>query len=471
MLETVHSAIKGAKIRALAPRGISACSTIDVVVGDDLISASEYLSVNFISSFPPRECGIATYTYDLTTNIANISDEIVWNVSVLQQCEKLFLSNTSQQSQVAHWSKKEFVSSKRFVSKVLNVIKDCNRASYVAAAKKINDSRIDVVNIQHEFGLYKGDFGDYILEFMRRVRKPMVTTLHTVLPNPPARMREVVKDIYALSDRVAVSANAGIRLLEKDYGLDKSRLILIPHGVPTVPFVDTRLAKRRLGCSNKFVIASFGLINPDKGIEYVVEALPSVIEANPHQDVIYMIVGEPHPALDQKVRERYREKLDSLIHRLGLSRNIVFVERYLSNREMITYFLACDICAVTNMNPYQISSGVLSQAIGCGKSIVATEFAHAVEALSNGRGLLVECGCSADIAEKINLLMADEELRGSIARSVYEYAQSITWEKIARRYVDIFAQANSRGASESVPLFSYDRALPQASNVVRGISG
>jgi glycosyltransferase involved in cell wall biosynthesis len=440
-----------------------------VFAGDDLISSSKRLSVNFTSSFPPRECGIATFTYDLTTGITNVADDVTWNVSVLQQCQKLFLSNATRQAQEARWRKKEFTRSSRFISKVFSVIKDCNRASYVAAAKKVNDARVDVVNVQHEFGLYKGDFGDYILEFLRRVNKPIVTTLHTVLPNPPARMRDVVKDIYALSDRVAVSANAGIRLLEKDYGLDKNKLILIPHGVPTVPFVDTRLAKRRLGCSKKFVIASFGLINPDKGIEYVIEALPSVIEANPHQDVVYMVVGELHPALERKVREAYRHKLDSLIKRLGLSRNVVFVERYLSNREMIAFFLATDICTVANTNPDQISSGVLSQAIGCGKSIIATQFAHAVEALSNGRGLLVECGSSADIAKKINLLMADNELRADIARSVHDYAQSITWEKIARRYLDVFAQAKSQSALQQVPLFSYERTAPQSVNPVRSI--
>jgi len=440
-----------------------------IFVGDDLISSSRRLSVNFVSSFPPRECGIATFTYDLTTGIAKVADDITWNVSFLQQCQKLFLSNVTSQSQAARWSKKKFTRSSRFTSKMLSVIKDCNRASYVAAAKKVNEARIDVVNVQHEFGLYKGDFGDYILEFMRRVNKPIVTTLHTVLPNPPAHMRGVVKDIYALSERVAVSANAGIMLLAKDYGLDKNKLILIPHGVPTVPLVDTRLAKRRLGCSEKFVIASFGLINPDKGIEYVIEALPSVIEANPHQDVVYMVVGEPHPALERKVREEYRYKLDNLIKRLGLSHNVVFVERYLSNREMIGYFLAADICAVTNTNPDQISSGVLSQAIGCGKSIVATQFAHAVEALSNGRGLLVERGSSADIAKKINLLMANYGLRADIARRVYDYAQSITWEKIARRYVDVFVQTKSRSALLPAPGFWYERTVSQPVNPVRSI--
>ncbi len=394
-----------------------------------------------MSSFPPRECGIATFTHDLATSLSSISDHVVWNVSVIQECRKLFLSNVPLRAQAAQLGKKEFVRSKRFASKTFNVIKDCNVESYIAAAKRINDSKIDVINIQHEFGLYKGDFGCYVLEFMRRVRKPIVTTFHTVIPNPPSRMREVVKDIYALSDRVIVSANAGIDLLHNKFGLDKTQLTMVPHGVPQVPkLVDTEFAKRGLGLAGKFVIASYGLINPDKGIEYVIQALPSIIEANPREDITYMIVGEHHPALDRKVRELYKEKIDGLVKELGVSRNVRFVERYLSNKDMIRHFLATDVCAVTNMNPDQISSGVLSQAIGCGRSIVATKFAHATEALSNGRGLFVEFGDPEDIAEKINLLVADAELRKTLSHRVHVYGRALTWDQIARRYFNVFAQ-------------------------------
>jgi glycosyltransferase involved in cell wall biosynthesis len=399
------------------------------------------LSVNFVSSFPPRECGIATFTNDLTANLSNISENVVWNVSVVQECKKLFLSNTSLRVQAAQLGKREFVRSKRFASKTFNVIKDCNVESFIAAAKLVNNSKIDVVNIQHEFGLYKGDFGCYILAFMRRVRKPIVTTFHTVLPNPPEGMREVVKDIFALSDKVIVSANAGIELLRNKFGLDKARLIMVPHGVPQVPtLVDTEFAKRGLGLAGKFVIASYGLINPDKGIEFVIQALPSIIEANPHEDIIYLIVGEHHPALDKRVRELYRGKISGLVKELGLTRNVRFIERYLSNKDMIRYFLATDVCAITNMNPDQISSGVLSQAIGCGRSIIATKFAHAAEALSNGRGLFVEFGNPEDMAEKSNLLVADPELRKTLSHRVHVYGRSLTWDKIARRYFNIFAQ-------------------------------
>ncbi|MGZ4949884.1 MAG: glycosyltransferase, partial [Halobacteriota archaeon] len=333
--------------------------------------------------------------------------------------------------------------SNRIISRTFNVIKDCDVNSFVSAATKINNSNIDVVNIQHEFGLYRGDFGSYILEFMRRVRKPIVTTMHTILPNPPPGMRDVVRDIYALSDRVVTSANAGIELLNNIYGLNKKKLELIPHGVPAVPLIDTALPKRRLGLSGKFVIASYGLMNPDKGIESVIEALPSVIDANPNEEIVYMVVGEPHPALDEKVRQRYKGKLDDLIKKLGLAKNVVFVQRYLSNKEMIAYFLATDICTVTNTNPNQISSGVLSQAIGCGKSVVATQFTHATEVLLDGRGLLVKFDSPEDLTEKINLLISDTQLRKAMSRQVHEYAQSITWERIARMYLAVFRQTRA----------------------------
>ncbi len=357
----------------------------------------------------------------------------------MQPCTKLFLSNTPP-SALATLNRRDPIHNRRFISKTFTVIKDCNPDSFVAAAQKINHSKIDVVNIQHEFGLYRGgDFGRYLLEFLRVIRKPVVTTFHTVLPNPPSEMKQVVREIYELSDRITVSAQAGIRILRDVFGLDKHKLTIIPHGVPDVPFVKTEWAKRYLGLSEKFVIGSYGLINPDKGIEYVLEALPSVIEQNPGKQIVYMIVGELHPGLDQRLREAYRDKLEALIRELDLSRNVLLVDRYLSNREMIMHFLATDVCAVTNMNANQISSGVLSQAIGCGKSIVATQFAHAAEALSNGRGLFVEFGDVADIAYKLNELAHDEALRAQISRDAYLYGRSMTWDKIARKYVDIFA--------------------------------
>jgi glycosyltransferase involved in cell wall biosynthesis len=229
---------------------------------------------------------------------------------------------------------------------------------------------------------------------------------------------------------------------------------MVPHGVPQVPkLVDTEFAKRGLGLTGKFVIASYGLINPDKGIEHVIQALPLVIEANPRKDITYVVVGEHHPALDRKVRELHKEKIEGLVKELGLSRNVRFVERYLSNKDMIRHFLATDVCAVTNMNPDQISSGVLSQAIGCGRSIVATKFAHATEALSNGRGLFVEFGDPEDIAEKINLLVADAELRKTLSHRVYAYGRALTWDQIARRYFNVFAQVREPQVQlPSIPL-------------------
>ncbi len=375
------------------------------------------------------------------------------------------MSNTPL-SALAKLNKRDPIHNRRFISKTFNVIKDCNPDSFISAAQKINDSKIDVVNIQHEFGLYRGgDFGQYILEFLRTLRKPVVTTFHTVLPDPPSGMKKVVREIYELSDRITVSAQAGVNILRDTFRLDKSKLTIIPHGVPDVPFVKTEWAKRYLGLSGKFVIGSYGLINPDMGIEYVLEALPSVIERHPDKQVVYMIVGELHPGLDQRLREAYRDKLETLVKDLDLERNVLLVDRYLSNREMIMHFLATDVCAVANMNANQISSGVLSQAIGCGKSIVATRFAHAAEALANGRGVFVNFGDAGDIADKLNDLVGDETLRAQISRDAYLYGRSMTWDKIARKYVDIFTHIREPQTHSSASMLvrtSISRSLSKA---------
>jgi len=251
-----------------------------------------------------------------------------------------------------------------------------------------------------------------------------------------------------------VPSALAIHLLDNRFHVNGDKTIVVPHGGPSVPArVAPTFAKRRLGLAGKFVIGSYGLINPDKGIEYVLEALPSIIEANPNEDILYMIVGKYHPGLSQQVRDLYRKKLERLITELGLTGHVKFVGRYLSNKEMIRHFLATDVCAIANMNKDQVSSGVLAQAIGCGRSIVATKFGHAVEALSNGRGLLVEFGDPMDIASKIDLLVKNKQLRDRISQRAHEYGQSVTWDCIARKYVHIFAQVrNPRTARRHVPV-------------------
>ncbi len=323
------------------------------------------------------------------------------------------------------------------------------------------------MNIQHEFGLYKGDYGDYIISFLEKLQKPVVTTFHTVLPDPPHAMKSIVKKIYDLSDKIVVSANVGVDILKSTFHLPLTKLIVIPHGVPDVPFIDTERPKKHIGLPGKFVIGSYGLLNPDKGIEYVLEALPQIIDNNPDKDIVYIIVGALHPSLEKSVREGYRQLLRDIIKELGLKKNVRFVERYLTNRDLILHFLATDICAITNMNYKQISSGVLSQAIGCGKPIIATKFLHATEALAGGKGLLVDFGNVNDLSNKLSFLVQNDSLRKNMALNTYRYGRTITWSEVAKMYIKAFSRAKApKVATPSVtPLRSYNTLRKQIDKI------
>ncbi|HXY88284.1 MAG TPA: glycosyltransferase family 4 protein [Candidatus Acidoferrales bacterium] len=397
--------------------------------------------MNFVSSFPPRQCGIATFTRDLADNISKVSNNVFWNVSAIEQCKKNLLTTTRYPA-----------------SKIFQTIKDCEISTYLQAANKINSSKIDVVNIQHEFGLYKGDHGEYIVNFLSRLQKPVVTTFHTVLPDPPHAMKNIVKTISDLSDRIVVSANVGVDILKNTFHLPLTKLIVIPHGVPDVPFIDTERPKKYIGLPAKFIIGSYGLINPDKGIEYVLEAMPQIIDDNPDKDIIYLIVGAFHPSLEKSVRTGYRQLLRDIVKELGLTRHVKFIEKYLTNKDMILHFLATDICAVTNMNYKQISSGVLSQAIGCGKPIIATKFMHAKESLADGKGLLVDFGNVNDLSEKLNFLVQHDSLRKKMALNTYCYGRTITWSEVAKMYINVFNKIKAPKITTPLitPLKSYE---------------
>lgn len=353
------------------------------------------------------------------------------------------------------------------VPKILHTIKDCDISTYLQAARKLNSSKIDVVNIQHEFGLYKGDHGDYIISFLEKLQKPVVTTFHTVLPDPPHAMKSVVKNIYDLSDKVVVSANIGVDILKSTFQLPLTKLTVIPHGVPDVPFIDTERPKKHIGLPGKFVIGSYGLLNPDKGIEYVLEALPQVIDNNPDKDIMYMIVGALHPSLEKSVRDGYRQLLRDIVKELGLKKNVKFVERYLSNRDMILHFLATDICAITNMNYRQISSGVLSQAIGCGKPIVATRFMHAAEALADGKGLLVDFSDVDSLSNQLSFLVSNASSRKNMALSTYRYGRTITWSEVAKMYINAFSRVKAPKVAtpSATPFRSYDTLRKQIDKI------
>ena len=383
------------------------------------------LSLTFVSTFPPRECGIATFTQDLLFNLINENPDIKANVCAID----------GNKESSAYGCLSPLIYPK---SRVAYVIKDTDQISFVEAAEKINASRADVVNIQHEYGLYGGSWGRYILDFMEVLEKPIVTTLHTVMPTPPEEAKAVTREIYRLSANIVVPGHVGVDILKKAFDIGPEKVEVIPHGVPDVPFISSERPKKKLGLSRRFVIGSFGLLHPAKGIEYVLEALPQVITDNPEKDVLYLIVGETHPNIVKNEGERYRDRLKKIITDLDLEHNVKFVDRYLTNRNLILHFLAADICVLPYRARDQIVSGVLSQAVGCGKAIIATPYQHAREALADERGVVLKSGESAEIAEAITMLMRNDRLRREMEIRTYMYGRSITWKEVARRYKELF---------------------------------
>jgi glycosyltransferase involved in cell wall biosynthesis len=244
--------------------------------------------------------------------------------------------------------------------------------------------------------------------------------------------------MYRLSGNIVVPGHAGIDILKKAFGVGPAKVEVIPHGVPDVPFISTERPKKKIGLSRKFVIGSFGLLHPAKGVEYVLEALPQVVADNPERDVVYLIVGETHPNVVKDEGERYRERLKEIIRNLDLEHSVRFVDRYLSNRNLILHFLATDICVLPYLARDQISSGVLSQAVGCGKAIIATPYLHAIDALADERGVILKSGESPEIAEAITTLMQNDRLRREMEIRTYMYGRSITWKEVARRYKELF---------------------------------
>jgi len=403
------------------------------------------LGLTFVSTFPPRECGIATFTQDLLFNIINENPEVKANVCAID----------GNKDSSAYGCLSPLIYPK---SRVAYVIKDTDQISFVEAAQKINASRTDVVNIQHEYGLYGGSWGRYILDFMDVLEKPIVTTLHTVMPKPPEEAKAVMREIYRLSAEVVVPGHVGVDILKKAFDLNPEKVRVIPHGVPDVPFISSERPKKKLGFSRRFVLGSFGLLHPAKGIEFVLEALPKVIADNPAMNVLYLIVGETHPNVVKNEGESYRARLKELTTNLELEQNVKFVDRYLTNRNLILHFLATDICVMPYLARDQIVSGVLSQAVGCGKAIIATPYLHALDALADERGVILESGSSYEIAEAVTTLMRNDRLRREMEIRTYMYGRSITWKEVARSYKELFSTHYvKRGYSKTdLPTFKRD---------------
>lgn len=370
--------------------------------------------IAYVSSYSPRECGIATFTKNLVVAINQLGIFRKPLVVAMNEGEAIYNYDRLVRCQIRR-----------------DLLED-----YVEAAGWVNSSKADLVNLQHEFGLFGGEWGEYINCFLEKIQKPVVTTLHTVSPSFEPKAQTVLKQIAKHSSKIVTMTNTASQILMA-YDVPRDKIEIIQHGCPDVPFVDSNKVKPSLfGLKGKIVLSTFGLISRGKGIEYVIKALPEVVEKQP--EIVYLIIGETHPEVRKFEGERYRKKLIKLVDDLDLHEHVKFHNRFLLKREVIKYLQATDVYVTPFLEPNQISSGTLVYAMGTGKAIIATPYLHAQEALAEGRGLFCKFRDHRSIAEGISQLLEDEELRRNMQRKVYSYSRDFTWAVVAKRYAGLY---------------------------------
>jgi glycosyltransferase involved in cell wall biosynthesis len=379
----------------------------------------------FVGTYPPRRCGIATFTRDLAG--ATGDHEIV----ALHPPDGPDL----------------------YPLEVRHRIRRDVRADYFRVARLLNRSDASVVSVQHEYGIWGGEDGDSVLDFVSALTKPVVSTLHTVPHSPSPGQRRVLLGLIHASAATVVMSRSAAALLRRVYGVASSAVDVVPHGVPPLPLVAPDSVKPRLGMAAAPMILSFGLIGPGKGYESVIGAMPAVVEADP--DAYYVILGATHPELLRREGEAYRTKLMQLAATLGVADHVLFVDRFVTRSELATWLTAADIFVTPYPNPDQIVSGTLAYAMSAGKACVSTPYAYALEMLEGGRGMVVASGSPEALATPLTQLVRDRSLREQLGRRAYEFSRTMIWPEVGATYQRIFDrvsgfQARSIGVAEEV---------------------
>jgi glycosyltransferase involved in cell wall biosynthesis len=365
----------------------------------------------------PRKCGIATFTHDLR--------DAVQGALPGGQCSVVSVSDRREGY--------EYPDEVRFE------IDERSPDDYLRAAEYLNLLNVDVVSLQHEFGIYGGPSGSHVLNMLRRLRMPFVTTLHTILKQPSLEQRRVMQELTSLSARLVVMSDVGRGILKETYSVPERKIDLIPHGIPDMPFADPNFFKDQYSVEGRRVLLTFGLLSPNKGIEKVIEALPEIVAEFP--DVVYMVLGATHPNLVRDHGEVYRESLIALAERLGVSENVRFFNQFVELEELKRFLGAADIYVTPYLNEAQITSGTLAYAFGCGKAVVSTPYWHAQELLADDRGVLVPFGDSAAMAREICGLLRDESRRHAMRKRAYLSSRDMVWSKTAEHYLATFEAA------------------------------
>jgi glycosyltransferase involved in cell wall biosynthesis len=391
--------------------------------------------VAFLGDYLPRKCGIATFTSDLRCAVAAEFPAT--------QCLVVPVNDLAEGYD--------------YPAEVRFEIAEQDLPSYLCAADFLNLTDVDVVCVEHEFGIFGGPAGSHVLALLRELRMPIVTTLHTVLREPNHEQKRVMRELIRLSTRLVVMAERGAEFLREVYQTPASKIDLIPHGIPNLPFADPNYFKDEFGVAGKQVLLTFGLLSPNKGIEFALRALPDIIREFPN--LVYIVLGQTHPNLLRGEGEAYRLSLERLAKDLGVQKHVVFFNRFVELEELMRFIGGADIYLTPYLTEAQITSGTLAYAFGAGNAVVSTPYWHAAELLSEGRGKLVPFRDAAAIAVAVVELLRDEPLRHTLRKNAYRLGRDMVWSRVAQLYGKSFEQArhdHSFAERKSSPIKTLD---------------
>ena len=398
---------------------------------------------SLVGNYLPRLCGIATFTTDLLQSMARETpDKAYWAVA---------MNDTP--------SGYDYPRDVRFE------INQNRFQEYRLAADFLNMNRIELVCLQHEYGIFGGHCGKHVLALLNNLRMPVVTTLHTVLQNPDAGQRETLEEILYASDKVVVMSRHAEDILHDLYAADRERIVFIPHGIPDVQFIDPNYYKDQFGVEGKKVLLTFGLLSPGKGIENVIDALPRLVRRYP--ETMYIVLGVTHPQVKRESGESYRISLQQRARALGVEKHLMFHNRFVSLEKLCEFIICADVYITPYLNREQITSGTLAYAVGAGKAVISTPYRYAEEILADGRGKLVPFADTDAIAGAVLELFDDPVRMNAMRKRAYKYSRDMVWTTVARSYLNLFAElkqerlARSRTVSHSPGFGSQAMDLPE----------
>ena len=377
-----------------------------------------------IGNHLPRQCGIATFTTDLCDAIAAEYGAAQLSVVAINDGQSSYL----------------------YPERVRFEICESDLASYRAAAEFLNAENVDLVCLQHEYGIFGGKSGNYIIELLKHLKMPVITTLHTVLREPNLDQRVVMHKIAARSERLIVMSQHSSRILREVFRVPAGKIDLIPHGIPDLPFEQPDLYKNRFSCQGKSVLLTFGLLSLNKGFESVIQAMPEILAD--HSNAVYMIAGATHPHVRAREGDRYRLELQALAKKLGVERQVLFVNRFVAPEEMAALVGSADIYITPYCHEAQAVSGTLAYAMGAGKAIISTPYWYAAEVLDHGRGMLVPFESPAAIAKATIALLDDDKARQAMRERAYLYSRPMIWKRVAQTYMANILRTRVRPAEQ-----------------------